>query len=117
MPILRVLPTAAFRPSEVEALAQAFETICRGLKFGQTDQSLREIVARKVIECAEAGERDPDRICDHVLNEMQGTVSKPRSVRHSPRPATRQLPSAQVGSSEHQDRKRHQSEVSGHAKV
>lgn len=75
LPILRMLPTSAFEPSEVAALTQAFETVCRDLKFGQSDEPLREAVARKVIECAATGERDPERIRNRVLNEMQGTVA------------------------------------------
>jgi hypothetical protein len=92
MPILRMLSRSAFEPSEVAALTQAFETVCRDLKFGQTDEPLRETVARKVIECAETGERDPERIRNHVLNEMQGIVSKPQSDsfrrRSAPRAST-----------------------------
>ena len=73
MPI-RLLPNSAFEPAEVETLVQAFESACRGLKFGQKDQALRDAVARKVMEYAKLGERDPERICNLVLDDMQGTV-------------------------------------------
>jgi hypothetical protein len=82
MAIYRLLQNAAFEPSEIETLVQAFESICRGLKFGQKDQALRDAVARKILEYADLGERDPERIYDCVLGDLQGTV--PRDIKNRP---------------------------------
>ncbi|HEY6381435.1 MAG TPA: hypothetical protein VIY07_06475, partial [Pseudolabrys sp.] len=51
----------------IEAMSVAFEDACRTLGLAQRDDRLRDIVAHKVIELAEAGERDPLRLRDHVL--------------------------------------------------
>lgn len=67
MPITRYLREAAFDPKAIEAMSAAFESACVSLQLLDRDDPLTEIVARKVIEIAGAGERDPERICELVL--------------------------------------------------
>jgi hypothetical protein len=31
-----------------------------------------EIIARKIIECAQTGERDPERLCELALKDIKG---------------------------------------------
>jgi hypothetical protein len=38
---------------------------------------LREVLARKIIELAKAGERDPERLCDGALKDLPPAVSVP----------------------------------------
>jgi len=41
------------------------------LRLLKREQSLRQIVARKVVECAVTGERDPEVLCRMVVSELQ----------------------------------------------
>jgi hypothetical protein len=52
-------------------MAQAFEAVCLTLKLPKQEDSLRDFVAQSVIECAQGGERDPERLCKMVLSELQ----------------------------------------------
>jgi hypothetical protein len=72
MPIYGLLHNAAFEPSEVEALAEAFEIICGHLNVTLNNDPLRDLVARKVIDLAERGTRDPQDICVLVLADIHG---------------------------------------------
>lgn len=72
MPIARLLQDSAFEPAEVEALTEAFERVCRELNLTHKSDPRRDLVARKVIEFAECGSRDPVLIRAFVLTEVQG---------------------------------------------
>jgi hypothetical protein len=56
-----------FDQSDIHAMVAAFEACCRSLRLVDRADSITEIVARKVIEVARTGERDPQRICGLVL--------------------------------------------------
>jgi hypothetical protein len=61
----------AFDASEVEAMGQAFDAACATLQLSDGEDAFRKLVACKVIECAESGERNPQRIYDLVLSEFR----------------------------------------------
>jgi hypothetical protein len=61
----------AFDASEVEAMGQAFDAACATLQLSDGEDAFRKLVACKVIECAESGERNPQRIHDLVLSEFR----------------------------------------------
>jgi hypothetical protein len=61
----------AFDASEVEAMGQAFDAACAALQLSDGEDAFRKLVACKVIECAESGERNPQRIYDLVLSEFR----------------------------------------------
>ena len=67
MPLTPYLKKAVFDPKEIEALSAAFEAVCESLQLLNRSDPITEIVARKVIEVAGTGKRDPDRIRDLVL--------------------------------------------------
>jgi hypothetical protein len=67
MPLTPFLKQATFDPPTIEAMSAAFEAVCASLELVDRSDPLTEIVARKVIEVAGTGERDPQRICDLVL--------------------------------------------------
>jgi hypothetical protein len=56
-----------FDQSAIHAMAAAFEACCRALRLEERTDPITEIVARKVVEVAGTGERDPQRICGLVL--------------------------------------------------
>jgi hypothetical protein len=61
----------AFDASEVEAMGQAFDAACATLQLSKGEDAFRNLVACKVIECAESGERNPQRLYDLVLSEVR----------------------------------------------
>jgi hypothetical protein len=72
MAIYRVLREAAFGPEAVKAMTTAYEGVLKELKLTDRSDALAEIVARKIIECAQTGERDPNRLRDVVLKSLAG---------------------------------------------
>jgi hypothetical protein len=73
MPIRPYLNGEGFDPEAVRLMGLAFEMALASLRFECIDP-LRETLARKVIELAKAGERDPERLCDGALKDLP-TVS------------------------------------------
>jgi hypothetical protein len=73
MPITRYLKEAVFDPKAIESMSTAFEAVCKSLQLVTRDDRITEIIARKVIEVAGTGERDPDRIQELVLLAMNET--------------------------------------------
>jgi hypothetical protein len=69
MLIHRLLKTTGFGPTDVEAMAQAFEAICADLKITRADE--RELVARKVINNAQCGTLNSQDIRKMVVSELQ----------------------------------------------
>ncbi len=61
----------AFESADIEAMSRALEAACVALRLSKREEPLRQIVARKVIECASAGERDPRVLCRMVVLELQ----------------------------------------------
>jgi hypothetical protein len=71
MPIRGALQTRAFGPEDIETIAVAFEDALRELKLVDRSDPLTEIVAKKMIEIAEQGERDPLRLRDRTLRAVR----------------------------------------------
>ena len=71
MPMIRLLQNSAFEPDRIEIMSAAFQQACRELGLSDAENPLREIVARKIIECAQTGERDQTRLCDCALKAFR----------------------------------------------
>jgi hypothetical protein len=71
MPIVRLLEREAFSPEDIAVLTAAFEGTLRALELVDRTDPLTELVARKIIECAQTGERDPIRLRDCVLKLLR----------------------------------------------
>jgi hypothetical protein len=69
MLIHRLLENTPFGPTDVESMAQAFEAICAQLEKKGADE--REVIARRVINCAKYGTLDSQAIRKMVLAEFQ----------------------------------------------
>jgi hypothetical protein len=61
----------AFGSDDIEAMSRALEAACVVLRLSKREAPLRQIVARKVVECAATGERDPRVLCRMVVFELQ----------------------------------------------
>jgi hypothetical protein len=64
VPIYRLLQNSAFEPEHVQAMEQAFEETLAQLGLVDRADPLVELVARKIIELGQQGERDPKRFRD-----------------------------------------------------
>jgi hypothetical protein len=58
VPLYRLLQDCAFEPAAIDAMSGAFEEVCRKLGLAELSDPLRDMVAKKVIEFAQQGERD-----------------------------------------------------------
>jgi hypothetical protein len=72
MPLIPLLQHLAFEPERIEVMSAAFEQACHELGLGEAGAPQRELLARKIIECAQTGERDRVRLCDCALKAMRG---------------------------------------------
>jgi hypothetical protein len=54
----------------VISMARAYESALVALQLSNRQDPFTEIVAKKIIEIVELGERDPDRIRDRALEEL-----------------------------------------------
>jgi hypothetical protein len=69
MPIYRLLQNSPFEPEHIAVMTAAFEDVCRDLRLSsEREDSLRDIVAKAILGCAQAGERDLIRLreCTHA---------------------------------------------------
>jgi hypothetical protein len=61
---------AAFDYDATRAMGKAFDRACHSLHdVGQPDL-VREIIAKRIIEVAHNGERDPDELCARALQAL-----------------------------------------------
>jgi hypothetical protein len=72
MAIYGMMQGAAFGPETVKAMTKAYEGALQELKLRDRSDPLTRIVARRVIDCAQMGERDPHRLRDFALKSLAG---------------------------------------------
>jgi DNA-directed RNA polymerase subunit H (RpoH/RPB5) len=72
MPIDRIVKEAAFDPEEVQAIVAAYEAALAKLGLKDRSDPVAEMVAKKIVEIARDGERDPERLSDRVVKSLQG---------------------------------------------
>ena len=78
MAIYRIFRERGFEPEAVICMAKAYEGALVALQLSDRHDPLTEIVAKKIVEIAETGERDHARIRDRALEELRGN-SAPRT--------------------------------------
>ena len=71
MPITPYLNGERFEPETERVLGVAFEQVCLALQIGASDDDVKQAIANKVIELAKAGERNPDILCERVLEDIR----------------------------------------------
>jgi hypothetical protein len=70
MPIHRLLQNTTFTSDQVAAVTAAYEDALISLNLVDRTDKLTEIIARKIIECAQAGEFDRTRLRDCALKAL-----------------------------------------------
>jgi hypothetical protein len=71
MPIIRLLEREAFNPEDITVLVAAFEDALSTLGLVNRADPITELVAMKIIECAQTGERDPICLRDRALKLLR----------------------------------------------
>jgi hypothetical protein len=71
MPTHSFLPAGVFEPEAVAAMSEAFEAACEVLQDTGEPEAWREIIAKRIVEAATVGERDPVRLLAAALVERQ----------------------------------------------
>ena len=70
MAIYRMIRESVFEPEAIERMTEAYEHTLRVLGLTDRNDPITELVARKIIEIAEFGEADPDRLCQRALEAL-----------------------------------------------
>ena len=71
MPITPYLNGMSFHPESKRVMGVAFEMVCAALRLSDRGDLANEMIARRIIELAKAGERNPDFLCERVLKEFR----------------------------------------------
>ena len=71
MPIRPLLQDGAFSPEDITALATAFEDTLSALGLVDRNDPAVLMVAKRIIELAKDGERNPARLRNSVVNQFR----------------------------------------------
>jgi hypothetical protein len=71
MPIRPFLDGAKFDPEAVRVMGIAYEMVRAALRITDRGDPANEIIAKKVIEIAKAGDLNPDVLCELVLVDFR----------------------------------------------
>jgi hypothetical protein len=74
MPIRSYLNGQRFDPETMRLMGLAYEMTLISLGLVDRGHMANDVVARKIIEHAKAGERDPERLCEAVLNQWRAAI-------------------------------------------
>jgi hypothetical protein len=69
--IYRLLQKSAFGPDDIERLTTAYESALRVLELNDRSDPITEFVARRIIEAAQTGLRDPDSLCATAIKDLR----------------------------------------------
>jgi hypothetical protein len=70
MAIYRLLKNRAFGPDEIQVLTTAYEQALRALRLKDRADPATEMIAKKIIELAQRGERDPVRLREYAIRGL-----------------------------------------------
>jgi hypothetical protein len=71
MAVYRLFKNKAFEPEVIAAMTRAFTEVCGTLGLSDRNAPEADAVAKKVIEFAQRGERDPIRLREYVLQSLR----------------------------------------------
>jgi hypothetical protein len=71
MPIIEFLDGCDPDPEAKRVMGIAFEMALVALRLADRSDLVNGVIAKRIIELAKAGERDPERLCDGALKEFR----------------------------------------------
>ncbi len=78
MPIYRLLGDSDFGPEEIKIIVAAFQRACEQLNLTDKPEQMKQLVAKRVVEIVQTGERDAQWISDRVVRDLLGRPQKPK---------------------------------------
>jgi hypothetical protein len=69
--IHRLFKNSVFGPEDIQRLAMAFEDALRALELTDRDDPITEIIAKRIIEAAQTGMRDPATLCAVAIKNLR----------------------------------------------
>lgn len=70
MAIYRLLKNLALGPDDIKVLTAAYEEALRALGLKDRADPATEMIAKKIIELAQRGERDPVRLREYAIRGL-----------------------------------------------
>ena len=70
MPIYRLFQGQGFTPGHIHAMGTAFEEALAKLGLSDRSDPIVEVVAKKIIELGQQGERDPAKLRDRAIQAL-----------------------------------------------
>ena len=77
MPIRRLIEPGVFAPEQVALMGDVFEDVLKTLGLTRRDDPVTALVAHKIIELVQSGERDPVRLKQLTLAAVRGNGPAP----------------------------------------
>jgi hypothetical protein len=77
--IIPFLSQNAFDAETTKVMGEAYDAACDELGDGRPPALLKEVIAKRIIDAAEKGERDPERLVARALDALglRGRVGGP----------------------------------------
>jgi len=72
-------PDGYFDDKTIGAMALAYDRACGSLRSSGIQSTVREVIAKRIIEVAAQGERDPDQLHDRALAAL-GIEETPKTL-------------------------------------
>ena len=82
MPIRSHLNGHRFDPETMRLMGIAYEMTLISLRRVDRGDIGNNVVAQKLIELAKSGERDPERLCEAVLNQWRAAIPRVAIPQH-----------------------------------
>lgn len=70
MSVIQFIQGSAFSPEDLQVIAAAYEKACTRLAQIEPVNGMEEALARRIIDVANLGERDPERMCWRSLDAL-----------------------------------------------
>ena len=70
MNYLHIFPDASFDAEATQAMGRAFDIASRAMRKLGADQTERETIAKRIVDTAKKGERDPLRLKEQALSAL-----------------------------------------------
>ena len=81
--VIPFLRDVSFDPDATHIMGKAFDGACKELHgIGQSDL-VKTVIAKRIIEMAKTGERDPSRLCDRALQAFGLRLSESKAAGRS----------------------------------
>jgi hypothetical protein len=68
--IIPFLRQNAFDPETTKMMGEAYEAACGELGHNGAPALVKEVIAKRIIDAAQKGERDPQRLCAKALDAL-----------------------------------------------